>query len=102
MELSTIINERPIEKVAVVCDKDCGLNVSNVLKKLLEDILFIGFVEDGEQSLIFCVGRILEIVDVFRYNLSICNEESLIEGGEGGGVGNPSNFVNNYEGSFAS
>lgn len=41
----------PIEEIAVISDKDEGLNVENVLEESIERLLLVRLVEDGKVAL---------------------------------------------------
>ena len=77
MDRSPLFHEWPIEKVTVVRCDDSGTSRLNVIKEMHQHGPFVTSIDDGEGSLEFRFGSIIEIVNVSRHDFTVGNEKAL-------------------------
>ena len=66
-------DERPIEEVSIVGSYDCRTGLFNMEKEPFNNSLFVRLIENKERSVILWLGSILEVGNILRNYLTICN-----------------------------
>ena len=79
MKCSSIFNERPIEKVTIVSDKNVGSNIQNMIKPFLYQSQLIGFVENYKLSLKLRFGSVLKIFHIQNKQNSKINFQNYLD-----------------------
>lgn len=77
VEASASLDEREIERVAIVRCYNGGFGLLNMLEPSSDDGFFVWFVEDGEGALKFGRRGVLEVRNVLRDNVAVVDEVSL-------------------------
>ena len=70
-------DKRPIEEVSVVCDHDCWSSYLYMFEEPFQHRLLVRLVENHKRSLVLRLRCVLEVCNVFRYDLAVCDEKSL-------------------------
>ena len=79
IDLSSVLNERPIEVVAIECDEDERLCLSDVLEESYEQSFFIRLIEYFEEAVDAVLGlwAVLEVLDILTDDLSVGDQEAF-------------------------
>lgn len=79
VDLSSVLDERPIEIVAIECDEDERLGLSNVLEESYEQSFFVWLIEYFEEAIdaVLGLGAILKVLDILTDDLSVGDQEAF-------------------------
>ena len=71
------LNERPVKEISVVGSNNVRSSLLYMCKEALNDTSLIRLVEDHEWTIIFWLGSVLEVIDIFRHDFAIRDQETL-------------------------